>query len=222
MAETGASDEAASPNAISEEERAAALQKHKKIFERKFADGLASLKGGNTGVIDRQELAQIHEVLITWNSRQAADWKHLGGHKIYQGIKKYMLAAIGAETFVCFAEKGGSSSTDDKDQGEAAALDSLQRVIAKEDVFDAIYPVHAEGGHKKARSFQTAVKAKFGKSVPNWVCDLLCETCPVRIRKIARKPTIAELWISRAGTLLLSACIPSKPSFSFLLPGMCP
>eukprot|EP00965_Chrysotila_dentata_P220493 6191807-Pleurochrysis_carterae.AAC.3 len=110
----------------------------------------------------------IHKVLSSWNSRQAADWKHLGGHKIYHWRKKYMLAAIGVKTFVCFAEKGSSSSTDDDhNQSGAAILGLLQRVIAKQDVFDAIYPVHAEGGgHKKARSFQTAVEAKVWKVCP--------------------------------------------------------
>eukprot|EP00965_Chrysotila_dentata_P120803 3995497-Pleurochrysis_carterae.AAC.1 len=60
-----------------------------------------------------------------------------------------------------------------------AGLDSLSLVTTHERSFDDIYSIHVEGGHRKARTFYMAVHNRFGRGVPRWVCDLLCETCPL-------------------------------------------
>eukprot|EP00965_Chrysotila_dentata_P224449 6194182-Pleurochrysis_carterae.AAC.3 len=77
------------------------------------------------------------------------------------------------------------------DADSDASLDSLSLVTTHERIFEDIYPIHAEGGHRKARMFYMAVHNRLGGGIPRWVCNLLCEKCPLCVQKLTCKASSA-------------------------------
>lgn len=102
-------------------------------------------------------------------------------HKIaYKWLNKYDVLVINTSRTLIFK------------QGAGLALDSCQRVANYGRVFDVVREIHElETGndHPKAKSLYKRVNAKYGKSIPRWVCEIFPKFCPVCVRaKSRRKP----------------------------------
>uniref|UniRef100_A0A7S4BF11 Integrase zinc-binding domain-containing protein n=1 Tax=Chrysotila carterae TaxID=13221 RepID=A0A7S4BF11_CHRCT len=161
------------------EAAAAARSEHRLLFQRKLSEMLQGKSGMNTTLV----MEVIRLVLTQWESRSGAEWKELYGTRPWKWRKKYRLVSVAGREVLAYASGG--------DAGSDAGLDSLSLVTTDERIFDDIYPIHVEGGHRKARTFYMAVHNRFGGGVPRWVCDLLCETCPLCVQKLTRKASSA-------------------------------
>lgn len=109
----------------------------------------------------------------------------------YTWEKKFTAVDIGTSQMLVYR-------VETTNEGEVpAGLDQYKQVLHRGNVFDHILAVHTggDGGgrlcHSKARTFKNAVERKYGASVPSWVTDLLCQTCPVCIRNQKRKKPVA-------------------------------
>ena len=57
-------------------------------------------------------------------------------------------------------------------------------------MFDAIHEIHelqSGNDHPKAKTVYKRICAKYGKSIPQWVCEIFPKHCPVCIRGRTRK-----------------------------------
>eukprot|EP00965_Chrysotila_dentata_P247307 6207671-Pleurochrysis_carterae.AAC.1 len=70
-----------------------------------------------------------------------------------------------------------------------------------------------------------AVHNRFGGGVPRWVCDLLCETCPLCVQKLTRKARSAGhmfiitkglVWLAWAGAKILALISSRESRFTWM------
>jgi len=129
-------------------------------------------------------------VLGQWSSLDANGRKLLqqaeGNLQAYAWAKKYAICTVGGAQVLIF-----KPAIEGEAQEAPAALDSTLIVSHQGRCFEDLRGVHSAGGHSKSTTFQNAVKNKFGKSIPGWVCIAFTETCPTCVRKLPRKPDSA-------------------------------
>ena len=109
----------------------------------------------------------------------------------YKWVKKYAIKTVDTSNILIFK------------QGEGEALDTCQKVVSYSKIFDVLRQIHeldAGNDHPKAKTllFKRAT-AKYGKSIPRWVCEMFPKFCPVCIRsrpwkKASWTSTFAHLW----------------------------
>lgn len=96
----------------------------------------------------------------------------------YKWVKKFSILTIDTSQILIFKQ----------DEGEA--LDSCKKVVSYSKIFDVLRQIHeldAGNDHPKAKTLFKRVSAKFGKSIPRWVCEMFPHYCPVCIRARPRK-----------------------------------
>jgi hypothetical protein len=98
----------------------------------------------------------------------------------YKWIKKYDLMTVKTSNILIFKQEEGD------------ALDSAQEVVHYSKIFDVLRDIHeAQAGndHPKSRTLYRRVCARYGKSIPRWICELFPLYCPVCVRsKPHKKP----------------------------------
>ena len=75
-------------------------------------------------------------------------------------------------------------------QPEGLPFDLCQQVVVDSNVFDAIREIHElqiGNDHPKAKTLYKRVNAKYGRSIPCWVCEIFPNYCPVCIRAKTRR-----------------------------------
>ena len=100
----------------------------------------------------------------------------------YKWVKRYDLLVVSTSNTLIYKQDSG------------AALDSCLRVAHYSNVFDVVRKIHeleAGNDHPKSKTLYKRVFAKYGKSVPRWICEMFPKFCPVCIRSKVRKKTKA-------------------------------
>ncbi len=73
---------------------------------------------------------------------------------------------------------------------EDEAIDTCQKVPKYSFIFDVIHEIHevqAGNNHPTLRTLYKRVGAKYGKGIPQWVCEMFPMFCPSCIRAHPRK-----------------------------------
>ena len=175
-------------------EQEVAIQEHKRLFQAKLDEELARQASadeeGRSQFLSADKHARVCDVVHQWDALDAAGRKQLqkqdGFGQAYAWSKKYALVSAGATQVLVF------KSGEPEKEGEApAALDAALVVSHQGRCFEDLRGVHVAKGHAKSKSFERAVKEKFGKSIPGWVCIAFTDTCPTCVRKLPRKPDSA-------------------------------
>ena len=176
-------------------EDAESRAEHKRLFTEKEKIKMEAMKDGSerSQFLSAEKFDQISQCVGTWqglNAEQRKEWS-----QGYAWAKKYeVITAGGASVLVFKAEAPQRPDGEDGAAVEAAvppALDAAVRVTHQGKVFEDLHSVHISGGHSKGKAFRDAVKTKFGKSVPQWVLEMILETCPTCTRRLPRKPSSA-------------------------------
>jgi hypothetical protein len=98
----------------------------------------------------------------------------------YKWVKRYDLLVVNTSNTLIYKQEPG------------AALDSCLRVAHYSNVFNVVREIHElEMGndHPKNKTLYKRVFAKYGKSIPRWICEMFPMFCPICIRaKVRRKP----------------------------------
>ena len=95
----------------------------------------------------------------------------------YKWVKRYDIKVVQNSNILFFKQPEGSP------------LDLCQQVIKYSNVFDAIREIHElqiGNDHPKAKTLYKRVNAKYGRSIPCWVCEIFPNYCPVCIRAKTR------------------------------------
>ena len=104
--------------------------------------------------------------------------KNVPNKMAYKWIKKYEILMVETSNILIYK------------QAEGDALDSAQKVVHYSKMFDVLRDVHelqAGNDHPKSRTLYRRVCARYGKSIPRWVCELFPLYCPVCVRSKPRK-----------------------------------
>lgn len=183
----------------------------RELFEKRFMEKLATVKGSNTVVLDVDEYVTICEAIQGWNQLTGAERSKrntdVGGNRVYRWAKRFHVRSItNPDTedvefqlmeLAC-READPETEADPADASQVAAasqpqvaLDSKYRIVLHmQNMYAHLVGVHEAGGHCKARSFEMKVKAKYAR-IPRWVLELICETCPICVSRVNRKPASA-------------------------------
>lgn len=189
----------------------------RELFEKRFAEKVATVKGANTIVLTKEEYMEICRALHGWDklSKQERSARNhaVGGNKAYRWAKRFLVRAEidedGEVTEYTLLEPvvdkpESTADGEGQDGGEASTaaarqppvqgpkpLDQAYRIVLhQENMYPQLVGVHEAGGHCKARSFDNKVKAKYSR-IPRWVLELLCDVCRVCVSRLHRKPTSA-------------------------------
>ena len=104
--------------------------------------------------------------------------------QVYAWAKKYELVALGSSKVLVFKDE-------DNGDADSLAFDRAKVVSHRGRVFDDLLKIHLNGGHCKARTFQTRIVTAHGKSIPRWVAETFVSCCPTCVRRLLRKPSSA-------------------------------
>jgi hypothetical protein len=98
----------------------------------------------------------------------------------YKWVKRYDLLVINTSNTLIYKQEPG------------AAFDSCRRVAHYSNVFNVVRDIHeleVGNDHPKNKTLYKRVFAKYGKSIPWWICEVFPKFCPVCMRaKVRRKP----------------------------------
>ena len=100
----------------------------------------------------------------------------------YKWVKRYDLKVVQSSQILIYK------------QAEGSPLDLCQQVVKYSNMFDAIHEIHelqSGNDRPKAKTLYKRICAKYGKSIPRWVCEIFPKYCPVCIRGKTRKTTKA-------------------------------
>ena len=104
--------------------------------------------------------------------------KNVPNKMAYKWIKKYDILMVETSNILIYR------------QAEGNALDSAQKVVHYSKIFDVLRDIHelqAGNDHPKSRTLYRRVCARYGKSIPRWVCEIFPLYCPVCVRSKPRK-----------------------------------
>lgn len=177
---------------------------------------LATETGKNSVVLDLQEYTTICEALQGWDDLKPAERSKrnndVGGNKVYRWSKRFRVRTVHNPDkeeeeyqLLEMAQKEGEEgnqatqpdSQEEPSQGAqapsqpAVALDRKYKIVLHtENMYAHLKGVHEASGHCKARSFETKVKVHYSR-VPRWAMELICDTCPICVARVNRKPSSA-------------------------------
>ena len=153
---------------------AASAEEHRRLFMIEIDAYTAERDTGRSQFLTPQHHANICTACraVQWEQQVPGSLRSRPGFwQIHDWIKKYELLRVGDEEVLVFKAEPGTP------------LDQRKLVTHAGRCFDDLLPLHVGvGGHSKDKALKHAVVARFGKSVPQWVPDLLCKTCPICVQ----------------------------------------
>jgi hypothetical protein len=173
----------------------ASKAEHRRLFSEKMMNKLSDMRDQTerSQFLSEEKFGEITECVEKWPTLTPQERKESQWTQGYAWAKKYSVIIVGESNVLVFNEKEAGKATDDGAQLPPLqpALDQATQVTHQGKVFEDLLAVHVSGGHCKAKAFRDGVKKNFGKSVPQWVKEILLETCPTCVRRLPRKPSSA-------------------------------
>ena len=121
------------------------------------------LNGKNISFFSDEKYIKVLEVCQLYrDSDDTSLFKELqcraGYQQAYIWREKFSVLSIAGENVLIYKQKSEDT------------IDSAKRVSSYSNLFDHIKEVHLDGNdHPKARTLDSRIKTKFGKSIPSWV-----------------------------------------------------
>jgi hypothetical protein len=162
----------------SDSERISALQTRRVAFYEEVSRRI-DLMGTNTGILTDTTYNEIVEFInaikeCATNDERREIMRDNAARNPYRLLEKYDLIVNSDSTrILIFKQKGGS------------ALDSCQIVVKFSSIFDVVRQIHeveAGNDHPKSKTLHKRVSAKYGKSIPRWICELFPDFCSICVR----------------------------------------
>ena len=153
---------------------AASAEEHRRLFMNEIDRVIAQRAPVRSHLLSAQAHANIctaHREVCLEQEQPWALRSRPGFFQINAWMQEYELLRVGDEEQLVFKAEPGTP------------LDQRKLVTHAGRCFDDLLPLHVGvGGHSKDKALKHAVIARFGKSVPQWVPDLLCKTCPICVQ----------------------------------------
>ena len=162
----------------SDSERISALQTRRVAFYEEVSRRI-DLMGTNSGILMDTTYNEIVEFINAIKECAANDERRQimpdnAARNPYRLLEKYDLIVNSDSTkILIFKQRGGS------------ALDSCQIVVKFSSIFDVVRQIHeveAGNDHPKSKTLHKRVSAKYGKSIPCWICELFPDFCSICVR----------------------------------------
>ena len=156
------------------------LLEQKRLFMEKLEEKIQQ-STGNTSILSKEKYDAIVGVLLSWNEYTVPEKKKIG----YRIAQKYYVISLEGKKPELYWKKNKTDAREDKSNNH-------ERVLHKENIFDAIRKTHEEAIHAKGRTLTHKIREKYGKSIPQWVLKLFTDLCPhcIEMREV-RKSQVA-------------------------------
>ena len=155
------------------------VSEHRRLFKIKLEEKIQQSKG-QISILSKEKYNDIINVLLKWNEYTVLEKKKIG----YRLAQKYYVLSLEGKSVELFWKKSKNISNDERNAHE--------RVLHKENIFEAIRKIHEEAIHVKGRTLTHRFREMYGKSIPQWTLKLFTDLCPhcIEMREV-RKYQIA-------------------------------